>query len=173
MADFEWPWQYKFPPFFTIQPNLETRKKQLEAWCSLILSYHRHTKSYSLNITEAQSSPLFYNKSLSRKLHVDGIYTILDELNKRGHIEWKDKSKKECLIMWRTPGEWGKTIYKWADDKGMKNTVCTMYEITNGEDSENTEFHGLENWLLLRSLKCLQTEGKCEIMAGNEGVKFF
>ncbi|ESO99815.1 hypothetical protein LOTGIDRAFT_226114 [Lottia gigantea] len=173
MADFDWPWQYKFPPFFTIQPNLETRKKQIEAWCTLILDYQKYLKSYSLDVKEAQNSPLFYNKSISRRLHEDGIYTILGELQKKGHIEWKDKGRKECLIMWRTPEEWGKLIYNWADSKGLLNTVCTMYEISNGDDSADTDFHGIESWLLLRALKSLQLEGKCEVMAGNEGVKFF
>ncbi|KAL5006014.1 hypothetical protein ScPMuIL_017172 [Solemya velum] len=69
MADFEWPWQYNFPPFFTIQPNIDTRKKQLEAWCSLVLAFHRHNKSYSLDITEAQTTPLFYNKKINNILY--------------------------------------------------------------------------------------------------------
>ncbi|XP_048238484.1 vacuolar protein-sorting-associated protein 25-like [Haliotis cracherodii] len=173
MAEFDYPWQYKFPPFFSIQPNQETRKKQLEAWCTLILSYHRHIKNYSLDVTEAQNSPLFYNKSIDRKLSTDGIYTVLDELSKRGHIEWKDKARKQCLIMWRTPEEWGKLIYRWICDRSMTNTVCTFYELSEGDDSSSQEFHGLENWLLLRALKTLQSQGKAELIDGSEGVKFF
>ncbi|XP_076441955.1 vacuolar protein-sorting-associated protein 25-like [Babylonia areolata] len=171
MADFEWPWQYKFPPFFTIQPNLETRKKQLEAWCTLVLSYQRHTKKYSLDVTEAQNSPLFYNKAISRKLSLDAIYTILDELKKRGHIEWQDKVRKQCLVMWRTPDEWGKVIYSWISANAMNNTVCTFYELTDGDFSVDQEFHGMEKWLLVRALKTLEVAGKAAVM--DEGVKFF
>ncbi|XP_025108598.1 vacuolar protein-sorting-associated protein 25-like [Pomacea canaliculata] len=171
MAAFEWPWQYKFPPFFTIQPNLETRKKQLEAWCSLVLSYQRHSKSYNLDVTEAQNSELFHNKAISRKLSVDAIYTVLDELRKRGHIEWQDKMKKQCLVMWRTPEEWGKLIYNWVSANGMNNTVCTFYELTDGENTVGEEFHGMEKWLLVRALKTLEQSGKAAIM--EEGVKFF
>lgn len=54
--------------FFRIQPNLETRKKQLEAWCALVLDYHRQNKSYSVDVTEIQSAPLFCNKKLDRIL---------------------------------------------------------------------------------------------------------
>lgn len=38
-----------------------------------------------------------------------------------------------------------------------------------------TEFHGLEEWMLLRSLQALQAEGKAEIitMDDGKGVKFF
>eukprot|EP00105_Crassostrea_gigas_P004947 XP_011418343.1 PREDICTED: vacuolar protein-sorting-associated protein 25 [Crassostrea gigas] len=176
MADFAWPWQYNFPPFFTIQPNLETRKKQLEAWCALVLDYHRQNKSYSVDVTEIQSAPLFCNKKLDRKLSIDGIYMVLEELRKQGHIEWKDpKTKKQGLLMWRTPEEWGKLIYSWVSSKSMQNSVCTLYELSEGEDSEGTEFHGLEKWLLLRALQALQDQGKAEIINfdGNEGVKFF
>ncbi|XP_062574732.1 uncharacterized protein LOC134236571 isoform X4 [Saccostrea cucullata] len=159
-----------------IQPNLDTRKKQLEAWCALILDYHRKNKSYSIDITEIQSSPLFYNKKINRKLPLDGIHTVLEELRKQGHIEWTDpKVKKQGLIMWRTPEEWGKLIYSWVTSKSLQNSVCTLYELSEGEDSEGTEFHGLEKWLLLRALQSLQDQGKAELMNfdGNEGVKFF
>ncbi|XP_041374634.1 vacuolar protein-sorting-associated protein 25-like [Gigantopelta aegis] len=173
--NFEFPWQYKFPPFFTIQPNLETRKKQLEAWCSLIIDYQKHARSYRLDVTEAHNSPLFHNKSINRKLSQDEVYIILEELRKRGHIEWQDKTKKQCLVMWRTPEQWGKQIYKWISDNSMTNTVCTYYEITEGDDSKGQEFHGLEKWLLVRALQTLQSQGKAELISagGTEGVKFF
>lgn len=37
------------------------------------------------------------------------------------------------------------------------------------------EFHGLEEWMLLRSLQALQADGKAEIitMDDGKGVKFF
>ena len=31
-----------------------------------------------------------------------------------GHIEWADKTRKRCLLVWRTPEEWGKLIYSWV-----------------------------------------------------------
>ncbi|KAK3088740.1 hypothetical protein FSP39_023170, partial [Pinctada imbricata] len=157
----------------SIQPNLETRKKQIEAWCNLVLSYHRKKKSYSIDVAEIQTSPLFFNKKIDRKLSLDGIYTVLDELQKRGHVEWKDpKTKRQCLLMWRTPEEWGKIIYNWVSSRSMNNSVCTLYELSNGEDSDGEEFHGLEQWLLVRALRTLEIQGKAELMA-EEGVKFF
>ena len=38
------------------------------------------------------------------------------------------------------------------------------------------DFHGIENWLLLRALKTLESSGKAEIISlgeGSDGVKFF
>jgi len=175
MTGYNWPWQYSFPPFFTLQPNSDTRKKQLEAWKSLILNYHKTNKIYTLDVTESQEGELFNNTQINRKLPIDAIYTILDELQQRGNIEWLDKGKKRCYIYWRTPEEWGQQIYKWAVNNGMTNSVCTFYEITQGDDTSEEEFHGLDEGVLTRALKALEGEKKAEIMDfdGSSGVKFF
>lgn len=64
---FQWPWQYSFPPFFTIQPNSDTRQKQLEAWCALVLNYHKSQKLYILDVGEAYDKPLFFNQKINSK----------------------------------------------------------------------------------------------------------
>uniref|UniRef100_A0A8C2A8U1 Vacuolar protein-sorting-associated protein 25 n=1 Tax=Cyprinus carpio TaxID=7962 RepID=A0A8C2A8U1_CYPCA len=133
---FEWPWQYNFPPFFTLQPNVDTRQKQLAAWCSLVLSYCRHQKLYTLDVLEAQESPVFNNKKIERKLSVEAIQVVFEELRKKGNLEWLDKNKSRCLIMWRRPEEWGKLIYQWVSKNGMVNSVFTLYELANGDDTE-------------------------------------
>lgn len=51
-----------------LQPNVDTRQKQLAAWCSLALSYCRHHKLYTLDVMEAQESPVFNNKKIARIL---------------------------------------------------------------------------------------------------------
>ncbi|KAE8575745.1 hypothetical protein XENTR_v10003930 [Xenopus tropicalis] len=111
---FEWPWQYNFPPFFTLQPNVDTRQKQLSAWSSLVLSYCRHNKLYTMNLMEIQESPLFNNKKIQRKLSLESVQVVLEELKKKGNLEWIDKNKSRFLIMWRRPDEWGKVIYQWV-----------------------------------------------------------
>ena len=55
----------------------------------------------------------------------------------------------------------------------MINTVCTFYELTEGSDTVDQKFHGLENELLIKSLKTLELQRKAEIFADDEGVKFF
>ncbi|XP_054706408.1 vacuolar protein-sorting-associated protein 25-like [Uloborus diversus] len=173
--EFEWPWQYHFPPFFTLQPNSDTRAKQFEAWKTLILDYHKTSKKYTLDVTEAQSSALFSNKSISRKLNLEMIYLLLDELQKQGNVEWMDKGRQRCYVFWRTPAEWGKMIYDWAGNNAMINTVCTLYEITNGDDVTNEEFYGLDLGVLKKALGTLEKEGQAELILDeeNEGVKFF
>uniref|UniRef100_A0A8D0BM05 Vacuolar protein-sorting-associated protein 25 n=1 Tax=Salvator merianae TaxID=96440 RepID=A0A8D0BM05_SALMN len=175
MMSFEWPWQYSFPPFFTLQPNVDTRQKQLTAWCSLVLSYCRVNKIYTMTIAEAQESPLFNNWKLQRKLPLESILVVLEELRKKGNLEWLDKNKSSFLIMWRHPEEWGKLIYQWVSKNGMTNSVFTLYELSNGDDTESEEFHGLEESMLLRALQVLQQEHKAEIITLDDGrgVKFF
>lgn len=173
--EFEWPWQYQFPPFFTLQPNSNTKAKQIDAWKTLILDYHKAQKKYLLDITEAQSSPLFSNKAIERKLNLDMIYLLLDDLQKQGNVEWVDKQRQRCYVFWRTPEEWGKMIHKWASNNGLTNSVCTLYEITNGDDATNEEFYGLDLGLLKKALETLENEGLAELILDedNEGVKFF
>lgn len=59
--------------------------------------------------------------------------------------------------------------------RSMTNTVCTLYELTEGDDTEDEPFHRLEKAVLMRALRSLEKDGKAEIMniEGNEGVKFF
>ncbi|XP_071941385.1 vacuolar protein-sorting-associated protein 25-like [Antedon mediterranea] len=175
MGNLEWPWQYNFPPFFTIQPNLETQKKQIEGWCDLVLLFSQQNKIFQLDVKESSTNPPFSNSQINRKLPLDGVYRVLEELKARGNVEWTDKTKSRCLLMWRTPDEWGKLIYKWASKNGFLNSVCTLFEITHGDDSKSEEFSGLEDWLLKRSLESLQRQHKAEMISfdGNEGVKFF
>lgn len=39
----------------------------MEAWCDLTLSYYRHIKAFTVDVNEAQSSPLFNNTKANRK----------------------------------------------------------------------------------------------------------
>ncbi|XP_054080541.1 vacuolar protein-sorting-associated protein 25 isoform X1 [Rissa tridactyla] len=202
---FAWPWQYSFPPFFTLQPNCETRQKQLSAWCALALAYSQRHRLPAMTVREAQDSPLFTNRRLQRKLPLESIQVVLEELRKNGNLEWLDKNKTSFLIMWRRPEEWGKLIYQWVrmqkllvperafcvrEDRGywlrfvkktavskngLTNSVFTLYELTSGDDTENEEFHGLDETMLLRALQALQQEHKAEIITLDDGrgVKFF
>ncbi|KAM6333770.1 vacuolar protein-sorting-associated protein 25 isoform 1-T2 [Alca torda] len=172
---FAWPWQYSFPPFFTLQPNCETRQKQLSAWCALALAYSQRHRLPAMTVREAQDSPLFANHRLQRKLPLESIQVVLEELRKNGNLEWLDKNKTSFLIMWRRPEEWGKLIYQWVSKNGLTNSVFTLYELTSGDDTENEEFHGLDETMLLRALQALQQEHKAEIITLDDGrgVKFF
>lgn len=90
---FSWPWQFDFPPFFTLQPNEETRRKQMDAWCQLVLSYFQSKKQINLDVSSLTTAhkDLFSNPKINRKANSQLIQAILDELHRRGNLEWNDR----------------------------------------------------------------------------------
>ncbi|ETE61709.1 Vacuolar protein-sorting-associated protein 25 [Ophiophagus hannah] len=128
-----------------------------------------------LEIAAYPSSTIYFLNYGTGKLSLESILVVLEELRKKGNLEWLDKNKSSFLILWRCPEEWGKLIYQWVLKNGLTNSVFTLYELSNGEDTEEEEFHGLEELVLLRALQALQQEHKAEIFTLNDGrgVKFF
>lgn len=185
----EWPWQYNFPPFFTLQPNEDTRRKQLDAWSDLIISYCKQNRVYELDLAESVKSELFSNKKIDRKCSSDLIKEIIDYMVKQKRAEWlnttdssphrsksaNNKTSQKCLIFWHTLDEWAKLIYEYVDRTGMRNTVCTFYELTESNDAKKLEFYKMSESVLKRALQQLQSQGKAEIFQLDEGlgVKFF
>ncbi|VEN61865.1 unnamed protein product [Callosobruchus maculatus] len=174
-ADFEWPWQYSFPPFFTLQPHPETRAKQVAAWKTLILNYCQKTKTYLLDVREAEQIPLFNNATINRKLESKVVISILSELQKTGNAGPLDKSKYRWEVYWHTLEEWASMIYDYINNRGMQNTVVTLYELSQGDDVQDEEFCGIQQDVLIKVLRILENERKCELILDDDiqGVKFF
>lgn len=167
-------WQYNFPPFLTIQPNLETRKVQLEAWTSLILAWCENSSTFKLDVSCALREQPFQNSTISRGLDQDSLVTVLEHMKDKGKLEWCDKGKSRCFVLWHSPGEWAKIIYDWAVDNAHVNTVCTFYEIVAADESKGLLFHKMDLDLLRRCLKVLEKDGKAVVINPNDdgGVKF-
>ncbi len=53
------------------------------------------------------------------------------------------------------------------------NSVCTFYELTEGDDSVGQPFHRLDRDILIKSLKILEKKSKAEIFESQDGIKFF
>jgi len=173
MTEEEGPWQLRFPPFYTLQPNLETRKKQLEAWRTIVLDFCQKRGFTSWDLTEAANSELFNNVAIQRRLSKEALKAVFKELEENGNLEWTDKACTRCHIYWRSPDEWGTLIYNFVKGRGQTNAVCTLYELTEGPDVVGQPFHGLDEMVLVKSLKTLEVQKKAEIFPNNEGVKFF
>eukprot|EP00053_Salpingoeca_punica_P019669 m.200712 g.200712 ORF g.200712 m.200712 type:complete len:680 (+) comp17697_c0_seq3:6461-8500(+) len=179
MAEFSWPWQYSFPPFFTLQPNQDTQRKQLEAWADLVLAYSRHHQLHTLDTQEALTLPLFMNKTINRKVSSEMLTVVLDFLASKGNLEWQNREKTRALLMWRSPQQWAQIIYDWAKKEGYTDTVCTVFELLEGSTGENSEFHKLDPDAFRKAIAELQKQGKAELFASDDGdrsadgVKFF
>jgi ESCRT-II complex subunit VPS25 len=170
----QYPEFYSFPPFFTIQPVLATREKQLALWRDLIVRYHTQHKLKNLVVHEC---PLWKNDDIGRKLNKEAIDVIMQDLVDQGHGEWLDDAKTQCRVLWRKPEELATDIYEWAAATGNIGGVCTLYELHSGEDVNGMSFQGLDEELLRRALSILENEGKCAVFKGEtsseDGIKFF
>ncbi|XP_040170287.1 vacuolar protein-sorting-associated protein 25 [Anopheles arabiensis] len=173
MGAFQWPWEYSFPPFFTVQVHAKTKEQQLATWKELVLNYQKHEGQALLNI--AEDAPPFVNRELARKLSPEARLWVMEELARTGHAATADKRKQQWEVYWHTLDEWSNILYDWAVASGTTNTVCTLYELVAGDNTVGEEFHGLDEGVLKKALKLLEGRGKCELIAfdDNEGVKFF
>lgn len=153
-----------------IQPNLKTQEEQIRTWKKLVLDFQKHQKKCTLNVGD--ETELFANEKISRKLPVDGRILVMTELEKSGNASG-DKRRLQWEIYWYPLDELGNMIYKYICDNGLNNTVCTVFELVGGEDTAQEEFHGLDEGVVLKALKVLQSNGKCEVFEDGEGVKFF
>jgi ESCRT-II complex subunit VPS25 len=188
---FQYPPHYSFPPFFTLQPVLTTRTSQLQSWSSLIQSYCRHHRIWSLSLNDALSTPLFSNTKLSRKLSLRDARAIIHWMTTSegsNRAEWIGISTKKgwakgdeggdaakAWIFWRRPEEWAAVLEEWVERTGQKGSVVTLYEITESDATRREEFFGMDGELLVRSLAVCVKRGKAQVFGqeGSEGVKFF
>lgn len=178
-SNFQYPWQYDFPPFFTIQPNLETRRAQLEAWRSLILDFCKHENIHQLNLRDWLNKAPFYNQTIDRRLSLESLRLIINSMVEKKYAEWLGgssgaKDKETCLIYARPPDQWAEIIYNYVKEMSLQNTILTFYELLEGDSTREREFHQLDEIILLKALKVLEKAGKAAVieMDGNKGVKF-
>mmetsp|Transcript_18224 Transcript_18224/g.26587 ORF Transcript_18224/g.26587 Transcript_18224/m.26587 type:complete len:176 (+) Transcript_18224:119-646(+) len=173
-GNFEFPEFYAFPPFFTIQPNVTTREKQMGLWRELILRYHTDLKIKTLVLHDC---PVWKNSEIGRELSPADIKVVVNDFVESGHGEWEDDSKTRCRILWRKPEQLASDIYDWAEANGYINSVCTVYELHSGEDVNGMSFQGADEELLRRALAVLEEQGKCTMFKGEssseDGIKFF
>lgn len=171
---FQYPEFYSFPPFFTIQPVLSTREKQLALWRELILRYHTENKIPTLVVHDC---PLWKNATIQRQLNPNEIQQVIDDFCAHGHGEWQDTNRTVCRILWRKPEQLAADVYQWAERNGFVGSVCTVYELHSGEDVNGESFQGADEELLRRALAILEQQGKCAVFKGDtseeDGIKFF
>ncbi|RUS32794.1 putative methyltransferase-domain-containing protein [Jimgerdemannia flammicorona] len=96
-------------------------------------------KSYSLSL-------IFNTHCLHPgRLPLEALQVIIDDMVKQGTAEWdvagatgRQLQKTQCFIYWRKPEEWANYISSWVSDNGMNNSILTLYEIANGDNTEGT-----------------------------------
>jgi len=174
MAAADVPEFYGFPPFFTLQPVLSTRERQLRLWQDFIISWHRSRSEQFLSVAEW---PFFRNDAIHRSLKAEDRSAVAEYLVRNGYAEWEDDTHARLLIIWERPGDIAAKLYQFVRDQGLVDTVLTVYEITEGEQFEGSPFAGMDDTILRRAIALLEDEGKASLFQGNtsaeDGVKFF
>lgn len=61
-------------------------------------------------------------------------------MSRSGRAAPLDKSKAVWEVYWHSLDEWGNMVYSWASNNGMNNSVCTLFELREGD---NTADEGL------------------------------
>ena len=181
---FSFPTYTTFPPFYTLQPNLTTRARQLSLWSQLILSYAAHYRLFRLSLSSPPPD-LFANQSIHRGLSEPDIRAVLDHMAlplNGSRVEWipaaggsRGERSASCWVYWRTLAEWADLIYGWVDETGQKGSVLTVYELREGEAVGAKEWVGMEEEMLKKVLGVLVKKGRAQIFGQDEGagVKFF
>jgi ESCRT-II complex subunit VPS25 len=179
---FSFPTYTTFPPFYTLQPNLTTRARQLTLWSHFILSYAAYNRLYRLSLSSPPPN-LFANPAIHRALSEPDIRTVLDHMALAANgarVEWisagaKGERSASCWVFWRTLAEWADMIYGWVDETGQKGSVLTVYELREGEAVGSKEWVGMEEEMLRKVLGVLVKKGRAQVFGVEEsaGVKFF
>ncbi|KAK0709743.1 ESCRT-II complex subunit-domain-containing protein [Lasiosphaeria miniovina] len=136
---------------------------------------------------------LFHNRQIGRRIGLADAREVVDFLRKDGRAEYVGGAGDDgegfgggnssgvggggdvAWIYWRTPEEWAALVEAWVDETGQKGSVLTLYELTEGDATRGTEFHGLDPELLQKALHVLVKRAKAQIFGheDSQGVKFF
>ncbi|KAK0629196.1 ESCRT-II complex subunit-domain-containing protein [Bombardia bombarda] len=125
---------------------------------------------------------LFYNRKLNKRLSHADAREVINFLRKDGRAEYvtgsgstSSEGSDLVWVYWRTPEEWAALIEAWVDETGQRGTVLTLYELTQGDATVGTEFHGLDPEILQKALGTLVKRAKAQIFGSedSQGVKFF
>lgn len=116
----------------------------------LIVSFERQRIIETINLIPV------WTYSLIRpigKLPSDVVLLVLEELAKSGNASPLDKTKQRWLVYWHTLEEWGDIIYNWAHENGFNGSVCTLFELTQGEDTTNQGTYFGDSWVCSNNIR--------------------
>jgi len=106
-----------------------------------------------LSVVDYQNTELFKNAKLNKTLYSDDIKKVIDFMvspDGQQRAEWVTPARASAWIWWRRPEEWASSIASWVEETGQKASVLTLYEIVEGDATENQEFHGMDMEVLRR-----------------------
>ncbi|CAI4034500.1 hypothetical protein SMKI_10G2930 [Saccharomyces mikatae IFO 1815] len=173
---------YSFPPLYTRQPNSLTRRQQISTWIDIISQYCKSKRIWYMsadgtvindstldgrntddNDVKKTSNNLFNNEDIQRSVPQEFIGEIWLQMAKEGKCLPIDQSGRKSsnttttryFVLWKSVDNWASLILQWFEDCGKLNQVVTLYELSQGDETINWEFHGMPENLLYYCLKPL------------------
>lgn len=127
---------------------------------------------------ETISDPLFTNSSISRSLNLDTLREIVELMVSQNQAGWVAKKQKdEILVYWRSPEDWAQLLSRHIESTGQSNVILTIYELTEADEAQDTEFWQMDKVMLRKVVEVLAKKGRAVIMQGSDGqeqgIKFF
>lgn len=176
MKRFAFPPIYDFPPFWTLQDVMETKRRQCDMWCDLILRYMKEKNQSELDLGKALTTELFRNDRIKRGLDKPTAVFFLNQLVERGNAQWLVKDEK-IVVTWRKTEDWAYIFEMWARVHDYQNTVFTFYELREGSDTAGEPFHMMDKEVMKKAIMYLDSHKKAKFMDAGQfdecGVRFF
>ncbi|SCU78481.1 LAFA_0A06810g1_1 [Lachancea sp. 'fantastica'] len=160
---------YNFPPLYTCQPNVLIREQQLTTWCDLLLEFSKKNKAWCLSQEgtivgelETSAKSIFKNETIQRTApapFVDQIWNRMVETKKAVKFD-----NGQYLILWRSLEHWSSVFLQWFETAGKLNQVVTLYELLEGDETLEWEFHEMPQKLCELCLQKLRDRGRATLL---------
>ncbi|CCC71360.1 hypothetical protein NCAS_0H00500 [Naumovozyma castellii] len=165
---------YSFPPLYTRQPNSIIRNQQLNAWIDLILQYARENKCWTMAKTGTSTADpkfnIFHNESIQRSVSPMFIDEIWALMIKQSKAIVNNDNNNNYFILWQNIDSWASLILQWFEDSNKLNQVVTIYELSQGDETINWEFHQMPEPLLILALKPLCKRNRATMLKDEDGA---
>ena len=123
------PWMY-------IKPKKDTDVESwLQSWSAIVLDYSRIFVIHIININELRTEHPFNNKKLSKRLTIEQVRKIIDQLVQQNIAKWLDeKTKTRARIYWKNNAEWADELLEFMIETGRVVEIHSLYDITQLEE---------------------------------------
>lgn len=169
----EFPPIYSFPPLYTRQPNAIIRNKQIDSWIDIIISISKQNVFWEIDQSgkfQSSETSIFNNSNINRvvpPLFIKEIFTRMisnNQLISTTNTKTKDVDTTSYFILWKNLDSWASLLLEWFETTNKLNQVITIYELTNGDESIDWEFHSMPNELIIKCLLVLVKRGRATML---------
>ncbi|KAL7677298.1 hypothetical protein ACOME3_003534 [Neoechinorhynchus agilis] len=161
----------KFPPFYTLQPNLDTRHRQMQLWSDVLLDNYKHQNITKINIGTFRTDPIFQNQEINRCVDKEFLDVLQDYMISTESLVYSDKTKSNVFVLWKSIPDWMNTIENFIKRFLLPRSIVTIYQMITEHPQE--DFHQMDNDLMFLILRKIEQEhALIEIIENEDGCGF-